>query len=160
MVPNRYKIGSRRAVFCHAPCTAWTASIAAPGAKRKMSEQDDVLAGGGELGARIREIDWSKTALGPVTTWSQSLRSALSICLGSRFPIAIYWGPELVLLYNDAWSPILGEKHPSSLGRPGREVWPEIWDTIGPMFEQVMTTAEPMSVMTPPSSRTCRRTWR
>jgi len=107
-----------------------------------MSEQDDVLAGGGELGARIREIDWSKTALGPVTTWSQSLRSALSICLGSRFPIAIYWGPELVLLYNDAWSPILGEKHPSSLGRPGREVWPEIWDTIGPMFEQVMTTAE------------------
>jgi signal transduction histidine kinase/DNA-binding response OmpR family regulator len=108
----------------------------------RMSEHDSVFTGGGELGSLVRGIDWSATALGAVSSWPQSLRSALSICLGSRFPIAIYWGKELVLLYNDAWSPILGEKHPSSLGRPGREVWPEIWDTIGPMFEQVMTTGE------------------
>ena len=60
----------------------------------------------------------------------------------ARFPIALYWGPELVLLYNDAWSPIPGNKHPWALGRPAREVWPEIWDTIGPLFEQVLTTGD------------------
>ena len=101
-----------------------------------------MLAGGGELGARLRATEWDATALGPTSTWPQSLRSALSICLGSRFPIAIYWGPELALVYNDAWSPILGEKHPWALGRPAREVWPEIWDTIGPMFQQVMSLGE------------------
>ena len=70
----------------------------------------DVLAGGGQLGARMRVTEWSATALGPISTWPQSLRSALSICIGSRFPIAIYWGRELALLYNDAWRLILGEK--------------------------------------------------
>ena len=107
-----------------------------------MIERDELFAGVGESGARVRDIDWSRTSLGALPTWSQSLRSALSICLGSRFPIALYWGPELVLLYNDAWSPILGDKHPSSLGRPGRDVWPEIWDTIGPMLQQVLSTGE------------------
>lgn len=86
------------------------------------------------MGERMRALDWSSTVLGDPGDWSQSLRSALSICLGSGFPIAIYWGPELALLYNDAWSPILGAKHPWALGRPAREVWPEIWDTIWPMF--------------------------
>ena len=98
--------------------------------------------GDGELARLTREKDWSTTDLGPVASWSQSLRSALSICLGSRFPIALYWGRALTLLYNDAWSPIPGNKHPWALGRPGREVWPEIWETIGPMFEGVMTTGE------------------
>ena len=98
--------------------------------------------GEGELARLTREKDWSVTDLGAVATWSQSLRSALSICLGSRFPIALYWGRSLTLLYNDAWSPIPGNKHPWALGMPGREVWPEIWETIGPMFEGVMTTGE------------------
>jgi len=94
------------------------------------------------MGARMRELDWSSTPLGPVECWPQSLRSALSICLNSRFPIAIYWGPEYVLLYNDAWRPIVGNKHPWSLGRTGHEVWPEIWDIIGPMFGGVSETGE------------------
>ncbi len=94
------------------------------------------------MGARMRAFDWSTTPLGRVETWPQGLRSAVSICLGSRFPIAIYWGPQLTLLYNDAWSLIPGTKHPSALGRGARDVWPEIWDTIGPMFEQVMSTGE------------------
>src|SRR5689334_8101994 len=93
------------------------------------------LPGGGEMGKRIRTMDWSATPLGPTDTWSPSLRSVLSICLGSRFPIAIYWGPEFSLLYNDAWSSIPGDKHPWALGRPAREAWSEIWDIIGPMFE-------------------------
>ncbi len=94
------------------------------------------------MGRRMRDVDWSSTPLGHPSTWPASLRSALSICLGSSFPIALYWGPRLVLLYNDAWSPILGGKHPWALGREAAEVWPEIWDTIGPMFEQVMSTGD------------------
>jgi signal transduction histidine kinase/DNA-binding response OmpR family regulator len=94
------------------------------------------------MGALMRAHDWSSTPLGPVESWPQSLRSALGICLNSRYPIALYWGPELALLYNDAWSPIPGAKHPWALGRPGREVWPEIWDSIGPLFERVLATGE------------------
>ncbi|WP_020066443.1 response regulator [Paraburkholderia caledonica] len=102
-----------------------------------VSVAHDFLYGGGEMGALLRAHNWSATPLGEPETWPQSLRSALSICLEANFPIAIYWGPELALLYNDAWSSIPGKKHPGALGRPGREVWPEIWDTIGPLFHQV-----------------------
>jgi PAS fold len=100
------------------------------------------LEGGGEMGGRIRSFDWSRTPLGPIEGWPQSLRSALGIGLNSGFPIAIYWGSDLILLYNDDWSPIPGEKHPWSLGRPAREAWSEIWGIIGPLFDQVMTTGE------------------
>ena len=94
------------------------------------------------MGARMRAHNWETTPLGSPSTWPQSLRSALSICLGSSFQIAIYWGPELALLYNDAWSQIPGQKHPWALGRPGREVWPEIWDTIGPLFARALNEGE------------------
>ncbi len=100
------------------------------------------LTGGGTMGHLIRSFDWSRTAIGPVEFWPQSLRSALSICLNSSFPIAIYWGRELTLLYNDDWSPIPGEKHPWALGRPAREAWSEIWEIIDPLFRQVVTTGE------------------
>ncbi|MGN6550486.1 MAG: response regulator [Pararhizobium sp.] len=94
------------------------------------------------MGALMRAHAWDETPFGPPEDWPQSLRSALSICLGTNFPIAIYWGPELALLYNDAWSPIPGEKHPWALGRPGREMWPEILDTIGPLYLKVQATGE------------------
>jgi PAS domain S-box-containing protein len=94
------------------------------------------------MGALMRSYDWSKTPFGSVEQWPQSLRSTLSICLNSRFPIAIYWGPDFLLLYNDAWRPIVGDKHPWSLGRPGREVWPEIWNSIGPEFASVLATGQ------------------
>ena len=110
--------------------------------KRREADPLAFLAGGGEMGRRIREFDWSGTPLGPIDGWPQSLRSALSICLNSNFPIALYWGGDLVLLYNDEWSPIPGEKHPWALGRPAREAWPEIWHIIEPLFGRVMTTGE------------------
>lgn len=91
---------------------------------------------GGKAIDLINSIDWSSTALGERTTWPQSLQSALSICINSNFPIAIYWGKELVLLYNDAWSPIPGSKHPWAMGKPAIEVWPEIWDDIDPQFKK------------------------
>jgi len=102
----------------------------------------DPFVGSSEMTERMRVFDWSRTPLGPVEQWPQSLRSALSICTGSRFPIAIYWGPDLTLLYNDAWSPIAGDKHPSALGRPGADVWPEIWHSIQPLIAQVLATGE------------------
>ncbi|GAB3953382.1 hypothetical protein GCM10028805_36990 [Spirosoma harenae] len=92
------------------------------------------LSGGGELGDMIRSYGWAQTPLGAVEGWPQSLRSALSICLNSNFPIAIYWGKELQLLYNNAWKPIPGNKHPWALGRTARQVWPEIWAQIEPQF--------------------------
>jgi PAS domain S-box-containing protein len=90
----------------------------------------------------MRSFDWVGTPLGPAPTWPQSLRSAVSICLGSRFPIVIYWGADYVVLYNDAYAEILGKKHPWALGRPCREVWSEIWDVIAPMLDGVMVTGE------------------
>ena len=77
-----------------------------------MASFDDVLPQRGACADLIRQHDWSATPLGPMSSWPQSLRSALSICIGSAFPIAIYWGDELTLLYNDAWSSIPGQKHP------------------------------------------------
>src|SRR5579884_828827 len=99
----------------------------------------DVFSGGGEMGARMRAKDWAATKLGPVQGWSNSLKTAVSICLNSRFPMVIWWGSDLVLLYNDGWRPILGEnKDRIALGSPGREVWCEIWDVLEPMFFQVL----------------------
>ncbi len=104
---------------------------------------DAVLAGGGEMGALMRALDWSATPLGPVGDWPQSLRTSVSICLASRFPMLIWWGPELVMLYNDAYRPILGAtKHPAAMGQRGRECWPEIWDVIGPMLTGVLARGD------------------
>ncbi len=103
------------------------------------------LVGGGNAGAQIRAYDWSVTPFGLTNAWPQSLRSALAICLNSSFPTAIYWGPELRLLYNDAWAPILAERHPWALGRPASEVWADIWEVIGPQFARVVETGEGFS---------------
>jgi PAS domain S-box-containing protein len=100
------------------------------------------LSGGGELGQLIRAKDWSSTPLGSPETWPESLRTSVSTCLNCSFPILIWWGPELVKIYNDAYAEIIAKKHPWSLGSPGRDVWPEIWDTIGPMLSRVMEAGE------------------
>ena len=96
------------------------------------------LEGGGEMGALMRAKDWASTPLGAVETWPQSLRTAVSILLNSRYPMFIFWGPQLIKIYNDGYRPIPGDKHPWALGRPGMEVWPEIWSDIGPTVECVV----------------------
>ena len=99
----------------------------------------NVLAGGGEMGALMRSIDWSRTAVGPIERWPQSLRTALSILLETGFPMYIAWGPEFTQFYNDGYRPILGStKHPAAMGISTRQTFAEIWDIIGPMFEGVM----------------------
>lgn len=94
------------------------------------------------MGALMRSFDWANSLLGPVDQWPQSLRTSVSTCLNSRFAILIWWGPELVMLYNDAYRRIIGAKHPAALGHPGRECWPEIWHIIGPMLAGVMRHGE------------------
>ncbi|MFL6195503.1 MAG: ATP-binding protein [Thermoanaerobaculia bacterium] len=94
------------------------------------------------MGTLTRSFDWAAHPMGPPETWPQSFRTALSICLGSRFPMAIWWGPDLWQFYNDGYRHILGDKHPKSLGQRGDECWAEIWDAVGPFYRQVVTTGE------------------
>ena len=109
------------------------------------SATDPLFAGPGEMRELCRAFDWSTTPLGPSHEWPQSLRTTAGIVLGSRNPMFLWWGPELVQLYNDAYRPSLGlgARHPAALGARGRAFWTEIWHVIGPQIHQVMTTGEP-----------------
>jgi PAS domain S-box-containing protein len=100
------------------------------------------LVGGGELGALMRDYDWTATPLGSPDGWPRSLKTAVRIMLTSRQPIWLGWGPELTYLYNDAYKSIIGGKHPVALGRPFSEVWKEIWDVVGPMSKDVLARDE------------------
>jgi signal transduction histidine kinase len=109
---------------------------------KSMATVPEFLSGGGELGQRIREYDWSATPLGAVETWPQSLRTCVRIMLASRQPIWIGWGKDLIKLYNDAYKAIAGGKHPRALGAPASVVWRDIWREIGPMLRTVMEKDE------------------
>jgi len=102
------------------------------------------LSGGGEMGALMRANDWESTPLGHADKWPQSLLTTLNILLNSKFPMSLFWGPDLVCFYNDAYRPSLGNegKHPWSLGKKGEEVWPEIWHSIKPLIDQVLGGGE------------------
>ncbi|MBR9991246.1 MAG: PAS domain-containing protein [Gemmatimonadetes bacterium] len=106
-------------------------------------QQKDPFTGHGEVAARCRAIDWSASPLGPVDGWPAALRSAVSTCLESPFPMSLWCGDELILVYNDAYSAVLGDKHPDALGRSGRNVWSEIWDVIEPMFTRIRDGGPP-----------------
>ena len=104
-----------------------------------MPASHDFLVGGGEMGELVRGTDWSKTPVGPVETWPQSLRTAVSIMLNAHFPMYIAWGKDFTQFYNNGYRPILGStKHPAAMGRSTRFTFAEIWDIIGPMFEGVL----------------------
>ena len=104
--------------------------------------RNEVFPGDSETSAILRSLDWAKTPLGAVDGWPQSLRTSISICLNSAFAILVWWGPELAMLYNDAYVPIISSKHPRALGARGREIFPEVWDTIGPMLTSVLVRGE------------------
>ncbi|MGE5864987.1 MAG: hypothetical protein ACM32J_07795, partial [Rhizobacter sp.] len=117
----------------HAPATDPAAAAAAPcpGAVPATIT--------GELLCRT---DWSATPLGPRERWPHSLSIAVSICLNSRFPMFVWWGPELTGIYNDAYIPVLGKRHPAAFGRSAPTVWSDIWDVVGPQAEAVMLRGE------------------
>jgi PAS domain S-box-containing protein len=102
------------------------------------------LTGGGEMGELTRKKDWSKTPVGPPESWPQSLRTTLGIILNSKFPMFLWWGPQLTCFYNDAYRPSLGQngKHPFILGQNAEEAWPEIWTIIKPLIDQVLAGGE------------------
>ena len=110
-----------------------------PHRARGTSSFPSFLAGGGEMGQRIRDFPWETTSLGPPGTWRPTLKAMVRMALTTRHPIFIFWGPEHICLYNDGYRPSIGpEKHPSILGMPGRQAWDEIWPIIGPQIEIVM----------------------
>lgn len=86
----------------------------------------------------VRTFDWATTPLGPAACWPAGLRTAVSILLGSRHPMFLWWGPTLVNIYNDAYAPILGSRHPEALGRSAPDVWADVWSIVGPQAELVM----------------------
>jgi PAS domain S-box-containing protein len=102
----------------------------------------ELNAAGGEMAARVRDFDWASTGLGPVESWPQSLRIAVGICLHSRFPMFVWWGPELINIYNDSYVPMLDTRHPAALGRPAQQTWNDIWDVVGPQAQAVMQHGE------------------
>ena len=103
-----------------------------------------VFTGSSEMAARCRAFDWASTPLGPVSSWPRSLRTIVAIMLESRHPMFLFWGPELVQIFNDGYKPSFGTsgRDVAALGAHGREHWAEIWEIIGPQIEQVITTGE------------------
>jgi PAS domain S-box-containing protein len=103
--------------------------------ERRWTNRFDCLAGGGEMGALMRSMDWSKTPVGPVDSWSPALRMMVRLLLANRFPLLLWWGPWYCQFYNDPYRPVLGAKHPRSMGQPASECLPEIWHIICPLID-------------------------
>ncbi|MFP5228791.1 MAG: ATP-binding protein [Acidobacteriota bacterium] len=122
------------------PASARTTPAASASETDPLSA-DGLFTGGGELGALMRQFDWSTTPLGPIEKWPQSLRAVVRIVLTSRYAMWMGWGPDLTFLYNDTYARMtLGKKHPWALGQPAREVWREIWSDLSPRIETVFRT--------------------
>jgi PAS domain S-box-containing protein len=97
------------------------------------------IIGQGEMADLVRAFDWSRTPVGHVEGWSDTLVTTVNLLLASRHPMFLWWGSDLIQFYNDGYRPsIRSDKHPSALGQPGLECWPEIWPIIGPQIEAVM----------------------
>src|SRR5579884_476112 len=102
--------------------------------KSAPAQPAEFLSGGGEMGELIRSFDWGATSIGAPDTWPPTLRMMVKFLLANRFPLLLWWGPEQRQIYNDPYRPVLGSKHPRSLGQPARECWEEIWHVIGPLI--------------------------
>jgi PAS domain S-box-containing protein len=110
---------------------------------QKQEAGMDWLFGGEEMGQFIRAMDWSKTPLGAIASWSQSLRTTISILLNAPYPMFLFWGPQQITIYNDRYRSLMGSTHPADAsGKPGAEACPEIWRTIGSMVDQVTNQGE------------------
>src|SRR5580658_4277857 len=100
------------------------------------------LMGTGEMADRVRAFNWELTAIGPISDWSDTLTIVVNVMLTASHPILLLWGPELTLLYNDAFRPILTDRHPQSLGDRGREFWIDVWPMVGQQLESVFHNAQ------------------
>jgi PAS domain S-box-containing protein len=111
-----------------------------------MDDAGLTLSAGGAEAAGMRDTNWAATPLGPMESWPPLLRSMAALCLDAAAPLAIYWGPEFRLLYNDAWAPFLADRHPAMLGQSARIVWPEIWSLVADQFAQVVASRQGISL--------------
>ena len=111
-------------------------SVSLSQSSEDIARAREFLTGGGEMGKTILAKDWSKTPLGPIEQWPQSLRTTVSLCLASNFPISMAWGPHRVQIYNDGYWPICAAKHPVSMGQDFKECWFSAWPAIGEAFER------------------------
>ncbi|HEX8305589.1 MAG TPA: ATP-binding protein [Jatrophihabitans sp.] len=98
----------------------------------------DLFAGDDETMTLLRDVDWAASPLGAVRQWSAELKAAVRIVLASKVPMMIWWGPDLIQLYNDAYRPLLGNKHPAAIGQPAAECWAEVWASMGPRAVSVL----------------------
>jgi PAS domain S-box-containing protein len=128
-------MGKRESISLVSPRTA--------GPQHTPDRHREIFSGGGELGARILDFDWSQTPLGPISTWPQSLITTVRILISSRYAMWMGWGKDMTFLYNDAYAHMsLGKKHPWALGKRSDQVWAEIWKEIGPRIQSVLSTGE------------------
>src|SRR5580698_208686 len=100
------------------------------------------IIGTGEMADLVRDYDWASTPLGPIENWSKELLTIVNLTLASSSPARTMWGPELILIYNDAYRPIPGPRHPFALGKSAREVYRESWPVVGPLLEHALATGE------------------
>ena len=103
---------------------------------------DAMFASGGEMAGLIAGHEWSASPIGPPGQWPSSLRNAVSLMLPAKAQIVLFWGPEFVALYNDAYAPTIGDKHPRAIGRPAKENWAELWGDLEPLLRKVLETGE------------------
>lgn len=110
-----------------------------------MSDTEEKIFGTSDMAVLIREKDWESTPLGAVTAWPKALIAAVNMILNAPVAMQMFWGPDLIGIYNDAMLPALQGKHPSALGHPAREVWAEVWNVVGPELEAVQQTGTSVS---------------
>src|ERR1700684_1414097 len=110
--------------------------------KRIPSSPIDRIIGEGEMADRVRGYDWGSTPLGAIETWSKELLTIVNLTLATSSPARTMWGPELILIYNDAYRPFPGNRHPFALGKPARMVYQESWQVVGPLLEGALATGK------------------
>ena len=107
-----------------------------------MERASNRIIGTGEMANLVRDYDWRSTPLGPIEAWSKELVTIVNLTLASSSPARTMWGPQLILIYNDAYRPIPGPRHPFALGKPAREVYSESWHVVGPLLEKALATGK------------------
>jgi hypothetical protein len=110
----------------------------APKDHKTYSASDDLILGKSQMAGLARNHDWSSTPLGRIEDWSEILLSSVNLMLACAFPSLVFWGPDLVQVYNDAFIPLLAERHPSGLGQTARECWSDAWQIVGPNLKRVI----------------------
>ena len=116
-----------------------------PGADGSVLTGAERVSGTGEMADLVRRHPWAETGLGAIAAWPETLLAMVNMMLAAEMPLQLFWGPEMITFYNDALRPAFAEKHPAAMGRPGREVWSEVWGEVGSQLEDVLRHGKAVS---------------